>query len=332
MTHDTGNPSPGRCSSLSLGILGMTIALAPVARAEHIAVPAGLGVDLVLQHHVTAGYSAPDSAVFFRIADDVRIADRLVFRRGTLARGRVTVAENRGMVGRSGRLSMEVRTLPAVDGTVVPVDVDWQQKGRSRAGATVGWTIFWGPAGLITKGVNPYLLRGAVVHANVITEAVVDPAESAATPAPESVTPTTSPAPEAVAIAHFATHQFQGSRDKVRTIDIERNDDLETVTFKLAPDSLAYAPAEIIGTLRLTAVDGAPVPEPVPAARTGKDGVTFGSWSIVQFCNDGVTNLHFEGRRTDGGVFAIDYPLQVKIKRKRQPEARHSGPGPQERT
>src|SRR5262245_29960356 len=145
------------------------------AHAEPVKLPAGTEIPLTLEHHVTSGYIRADEPVFFRVTHDVQVDGRTVIARATLVRGKMFDAANRGMVGQSGMMSFGVKSLPAVDGSMAPVDADMTSKGRSRAGATLGWTIFWGIPGLITKGVNPYLERGTEIAATVAVDTLVDP-------------------------------------------------------------------------------------------------------------------------------------------------------------
>lgn len=304
-------------AALALALSGMPL------QAEPVTLPAGMLVELELQHHVNSAYIHAGSPIYFRVASDIAIADQVLIRKGTLVTGKMEQANARGMVGRSGSMSLGVRDITAVDGTHVAVDADLSSQGRSRTGATVAWTLFWGVPGLITRGVNPYLERGTTLDAKVVHDIPVDPGKVAGTGdvvAPEatdvgsSAAPSALPAPQEMKItgSKFASW----SSKKPLQFDIERNKDLKTVEFQVQPPAGVADPAAALRTVELVSFDGVPVPEHMQAVSATAKSVTFDGWSIVRFCKEGATTLHFAGVTPDGQPFAGDYQLMVKIKKK----------------
>jgi hypothetical protein len=207
-------------------------------------------------------------------------------------------AANRGMVGQSGSMSFGVNLLPAVDGSMVGVDADLTSKGRSRAGATVAWTIFWGIPGLITKGVNPYLERGTEVSATVLGDSLIDPDKIASNAeVPSGATPA-APLPLTI-----DKHKFAGSAKKPYVFDIERNYDLKLATFYTQVPVSGFDRSALLHTVELVTVDGQPVPEPIKVSEATADSFSFPGWSMIEFCRDGKTELgsvqtHRTARRT----------------------------------
>jgi hypothetical protein len=279
--------------------------------AEPVKLPAGMRVVLELQHHVTSGYIPTGSPIYFRVAQDVQISGVTLIRQGTLVVGKMEQASGRGMVGHSGSMALGVRTVTAVDGTKVPVEADLTKQGRSRTGATVAWTLFWGIPGLITRGVNPYLERGTTIEADVTNEIAIDPA----------LTPPPAPAqaqqsgvtPLALSILNY---KFAGgSTDKLK-FDIERNKDLKTVTLQIAVPSDITDPAASLESLQLVAVDGVAVPEVVQAKSATAKSATFDGWTIVRFCRDGVTELKFRALSPAGQVAEGTFQMHIKVTKK----------------
>jgi hypothetical protein len=288
-----------------IAIVALT-AMPSAPRAEPVKLPAGMSVELELQHHVNSAYVPAGSPIYFRVAKDVKIDDRVLIRVGTLATGKMDQAQKRGMVGHSGSMLLSIRAVPAIDGTAVAVDSDVAKQGRSRAGATVAWTLFWGVPGLITKGVNPYLERGQKILATVVADTVIDPEK-----ATERET-----LPELGAPFEIAKYTFDGSGSAELKFDIERDKDLQTVTFTVkAFSGLADAKA-VLGGLRLIAVDGTPVPELVAATASTDHSVSFDGWSIVRFCRDGGTELRFRGSTPDGRAIDGMYQMHIKVRKK----------------
>ena len=60
------------------------------------------------------------------------------------------------------------------------------------------------------------------------------------------------------------------------------------------------------------AVDGVPLPVPVPSTGT----VTFDGWSILRHCAKGKSDLLFEATRPDGQIVAASSSLVLDIELK----------------
>jgi hypothetical protein len=275
--------------------------------AEPVKVAPGTVVELELQHHVTSAYTPPGSPIYFRVAKDVQVNGRTVIAAGTVAPGRMIDAQSRGMVGKSGSMSLGVKQIQAVDGSWIAVDADLAKQGRSRAGATIGWIVFWGLPGLITKGVNPYLMRGTVVDAMVVAEFTVNPDAAPAAP------PTAIPDPLPIVVASHSFDKFKADTFK---LDIERDKELGTVTFVLEPPAGIPDAAALMQTAELYSVDGKPLPTPVRADSTTASTLTFNTWSIAKFCGDGPTQLGFRMRTADGIDYAARRDVTITVQRK----------------
>jgi hypothetical protein len=295
-----------------LAILGMACIVAPrLADAEPLTLPAGMNVSLILQHHVNSGYTPAGSKVYFRVAHDVIVGDQVLVAKDSLVTGQMAQATERGMVGRAGTMLVSVDNVTAVDGTRVPVDADLSKQGRSRSGATVGWTIFWGLPGLVTKGVNPYMLRGDVVQAIVTSATAIDPAAPIAAPAPVELGPEY-PVKE---------HRWAGQHaNGVKEIDIERKKNLETIAFKLALPPGMPELDKVLWSLRVAQVDGVSVPEDIKTFSVVDGAAFFDAWSIARYCNDGTTSLLLVGTDADGRPFHARRDLTVEIRKKEKKE------------
>ena len=291
--------------------LAAIIALAAChgAAAEPVMLPAGANIPLVLQEHVNSGYTPVGSSVHFRIAQDVVVDGRRLLAAGTLVTGRMEQATNRGRVGRPGMMMLEIRSVPAVDGTAVPVDADFSSQGRSRGAATAGWTLFWGLPGLITRGANPYLIKGDQLQATVLTATAIDPAMPTPTP----------PAVELGPAYVVREHRWQGDRvNGEKFIDIERVAKMATVSFKLQLPGTEAEAAAMLGSLRLLRVDGVPVPDETRAMSVVRGAAVFDGWSIARYCGHGASTLLFAGTGTDGLPFHATRVLTVEIKTRKK--------------
>lgn len=275
------------------------------ASAATLTIPKGMSVPISLQQHVTSGYVAAGSPIYFVVEADVAIGGQTVIRKGTPVVGKMDASQSRGRVGKSGSMAISVRTVEAVDGTVIPIDADFSKQGRSRSGATVAWVLFWGLPGLLTRGVNPYVERGVTWDANLLSDATVDPEKAKPVPS----------LPAVVRELRITNHEFAGERaGKPLEFNIEKDKDLKSVKFTLDPATLP--PGANLRNLRLVSVDGEPLVDPVTATAADAQSVSFETWSVVRFCNDGVTQLGFAGEGPDGALMGGTYTIPMKIKKK----------------
>ena len=292
--------------ALMAGMAGVAVVATATVAAAPVKLPAGMNVPLELQHHVNSAYVPVGSPIYFRVARDVKIDDQVLIRAGSLAVGKMDQAQKRGMVGHSGAMTFSVHTVPGVDGTTVPIEADASKTGRSRAGATVAWTLFWGVPGLITKGVNPYLERGSEINGTVVVDTLIDPEKATA-----QVT-----APEAGKELEITTYKFGNSSSPDIKFDIERDKDLKTISFEVKPVvGLADLPGAL-KALKLVAVDGTPTPEDVLAVSATDHSATFDGWQILKFCRDGQTTLRFRGANAGGDTVDGSIQIRVKVKKK----------------
>lgn len=318
MGHETAGPgilgtapTIAAIRRLLASLLVGALALGP-ALAEPVKIAPGTVIELELQHHVTSAYVPPGTPIYFRVAKDVQVNGRTVIAAGTTAPGRMIDAQSRGMVGKSGSMSLGVKQIQAVDGSWIAVDADLAKQGRSRAGATIGWVVFWGLPGLITKGVNPYLLRGTLVDAMVQAEFTVNPDAVAATPA------TAVPAPLPIVVASHSFDKFKADTFK---FDIERDKDLGTVTFVLEPPAGVADAAALMQTAELYAVDGVPLAVPVRPSSTTASTMTFTTWAIAKFCGDAPARFAFRMRTPDGMDYEAQRDVTITVERKEKKKA-----------
>lgn len=284
------------------------IALLPAtAQAEgRFRLLSGTPVRLELQHHITSAYTPPGTTIWFRVAEDVMAGNAVAIAMGTPVTGRMLRTEDRALLGTSGSMDFRIDFVAAVDGQQIRVIASESREGRDRGNALAGWTIFWGLPGLLTRGVHGWLERGAQVEALVLHDRRIAPME----PVPAEA----EPAPVAAALGRILGHRFSGSRADPFRLDFERDKPLGTVTFEIEPPpDLGLGLAEL-GALRLLAIDGVVIAEPVAARSASELGVTFDSWSILRYCRQGKNVLRFQGASASGELVGFEYLMSVDIK------------------
>jgi outer membrane protein OmpA-like peptidoglycan-associated protein len=151
-------PTVGPASAVSLAP-GTTIFLRTLETIKSNNAKVGQGVPLVVDGDVV-------------VDGVVAIAAK------TPVSGEITEAHPAGLVGAAGEVGFVVQTIPAVDGTAIPVYGARFRKGESRLPAAAATTVFFG-LGLLIHGGEAVIEAGSVVEAKVAALAELKPAPDA---------------------------------------------------------------------------------------------------------------------------------------------------------
>lgn len=106
-----------------------------VPASSVILLPDSTPVRLELSNPLSSANATQGQVVEFRVADDVTIDRTVVIRKGTLALGKVTLAQGKRHLGRAGSIDIEADKTHAVDGTKVELHAEAGAKGKGKAGA-----------------------------------------------------------------------------------------------------------------------------------------------------------------------------------------------------
>lgn len=175
-----------RVAGLLVFALVFMVALPPDAGAATIKVPAGTSVSLRTSQTIAPqGVKAGDS-VSLVVASDVVVDGKVVIRAGAPAKGEVVQSEQRGIVGKPDRVSVQIQSVTAVDGSTVPVSATKSAEGEDKVVLTVILALICLPL-IFLKGGEAAIGAGAGV--NAITNGVAEVKVASAvdvTPAPEA--------------------------------------------------------------------------------------------------------------------------------------------------
>jgi hypothetical protein len=157
-------------------------AAAPVAAAP--AAPAvapftlkeGTEVPLVFSADLNSKTAVDDDPVNMTLAEDIKVGDVVVVRKGAVALGTVTNAHKSGMLGKPGELSIRLEYLKT-DERRIHLRGSKGKEGEGKVGATVALTVLFGPIGLIKHGKNVEIKEGTPLTAFVDEDYPVQPAK-----------------------------------------------------------------------------------------------------------------------------------------------------------
>ena len=107
------------------------------------------------------------STVSMAVAQDVTVDGHVVIASNTPATATVNWAEEKGMVGKAGKISFSVDATRAVDGTRIPLKATVGQKGTDKETAAVATGIICCPLFLMMKGEEASFPAGTETKAYV---------------------------------------------------------------------------------------------------------------------------------------------------------------------
>lgn len=91
----------------------------PTTEGEEITVPDGTEFEVLTTEEISSKTASENDPVNFKVAEDVKISNRVVIAKDTLVKGIVASVEQRGHLGKGGKLGLRVESTTTVDGQKV---------------------------------------------------------------------------------------------------------------------------------------------------------------------------------------------------------------------
>jgi hypothetical protein len=290
-------------------IVGAILAVlgSPLVVASGIKLPAGTQIRLELQQTVSSAYTAPDAAVYFRVKDDINIADHVLVRQGALVTGKMIRVQDRQRMAQSGSFAFAVHFVPAVDGQNIRIFGSLARSGRSRDDAYAANVMLFGAFGLLTHGANAWANRGTELQVEVMSDRIIDVDRTVADAEHR---------PEADFHGAVAGHNFDFASNAAVKLDLEKGSRLGDVYFELRADPALSTDQLDATKWQIVSIDSAALPAPIlPIGPLGQK-LKFDSWSILQYCHDGENHLGFTVALADGRTMDAADTVVVKFKKR----------------
>ena len=136
----------------------------------------GTEVPLVFASALSSKTAVDDDPVNMTLAEDLKVGDVVVARKGAVALATVTNAHKAGMLGKPGDLAVRLEYLKAEDQRIRLRGAKGKE-GQSETGATVALTVIFGPLGLLKHGKNIEIPAGTPLTAFVDQDYMLAPAK-----------------------------------------------------------------------------------------------------------------------------------------------------------
>jgi hypothetical protein len=151
-------------------------ATAATPASERVVLKEGTEVPLIFSADLNSKTAVDDDTVNMTLADDLKIGDVVVVKKGAPAVATVTNAHKAGMMGKPGELSIRLEYLKS-DDQRLRLRGNKGKEGEGKVGATVALTVIFGPIGLIKHGKNVDIPQGTPFTAYVDQDYTLSPAK-----------------------------------------------------------------------------------------------------------------------------------------------------------
>lgn len=126
-----------------------------------IKLPDGEKIRLVLAEDISSATANVGDRITFTVAEDFKVGDTTLITKGAQAVGSITEAKKKGMLGRGGKLNMQMEHVKAVDNQNIRIRATAAREGDDQTGKTVAVFVLAGPFAVLVKGKDIVVHKGA---------------------------------------------------------------------------------------------------------------------------------------------------------------------------
>lgn len=159
---------------LATGAVAQESTITPAVQAESqlpgVVVPANTEIILRMSDELTSKGGKIKAGHMFRltVAYDVRVQGKVVIPNGTMAVGEVTMRTGKGVMGKSGKMEVELRHID-LNGRRIPINGKFRQEGEGNTLAAVGAILLSAPL-LFVTGKSAVIPRGRELTGYTVVE------------------------------------------------------------------------------------------------------------------------------------------------------------------
>lgn len=133
-------------------ILGLTLVLTSTVVAAEVTLESGTIVFVETTDTLDPSDLNVGDSVDFKMYDDVLVDGYVVINGGTPVSGTVTKAQGEGALGKAAKLTVNVKSVQAVDGTVIGLSGSQSVAGEDKSTEAVGGGLFLCAPMLLMQG------------------------------------------------------------------------------------------------------------------------------------------------------------------------------------
>jgi len=142
--------------------------------AETIVLRNGTPLQLSLFQTISSETATVGQRVTFKLSHDVKVKGKILIPAGANATGEIVDVESKGMIGKPGTLSIQIKSIQAVDGSNIPLSASKVVKGKDKSGTAIIVTLILCIFGLMMTGDDASLQNGSVIEAYTIGDVEIE--------------------------------------------------------------------------------------------------------------------------------------------------------------
>jgi hypothetical protein len=135
-----------------------------VTPGPQIVLPEGDEFTVQTVDEISSKTASENDPVNLRVVEDVRVGNQVVIARGTLVKGIVASVEQRGHLGKGGKLGIRVESTKTIDGQKVKLRASKGKGDTGTVGSTLALSLLISPLFLIRRGNHAVLKAGTTVQ------------------------------------------------------------------------------------------------------------------------------------------------------------------------
>jgi hypothetical protein len=130
------------------------------AVGEEVLVPDGTEFSAETVDEISSKTASENDPVNLRVVEAVRVGNKVVIAAGTLVKGSVASVEQRGYLGKGGKLGIRVDSTTTVDGKKIKLRASKGKGDTGTVGSTIALSLLISPLFLLRRGNHAVIKPG----------------------------------------------------------------------------------------------------------------------------------------------------------------------------
>ncbi len=134
------------------------------ASGQVIVLPEGEEFTVQTVDEISSNTASENDPINLRVAEDVKVGNQVVIASGTLVKGIVASVEQRGHLGKGGKLGLRVESTTTIDRQRVKLRASKGKGNTGTVGSTIALSLFISPLFLLRRGNHAVIKPGTKIQ------------------------------------------------------------------------------------------------------------------------------------------------------------------------
>ena len=129
-------------------------------QAAEVILPDGTEFTVVTTEEISSKTAAEGDTVTFKVEEDVKINGRVVIAKDTIVKGTVSSVEQKGRMGKAGKLGVRIESTKTVDGQKLKLRASKGKEGEDKTTNVILLSVLLSPFFLLKHGKDAVIKPG----------------------------------------------------------------------------------------------------------------------------------------------------------------------------